>query len=207
MDEGRMDEGRMDEGSEGRMDEGRMDEGRMDEGRMDEGRMDEGRMDERKMEKKERMDKSPYYCRCSHKRIARFYSNDSKEFKNLIEQAEYTLNGRKIALALADGAHDNKDSFNHLKEKGITSGIKLRKNASTRSRGSPYRAQCARELKKIGYKAWKEKYCYGMRWASEGFFSAAKQMFGENIRATSAEGMIQEVKMKFLFYNKIVHTV
>jgi len=52
-----------------------------------------------------------------------------------------------------------------------------------------------------------EKYCYGMRWASEGFFSAVKRMFGENIRATSAEGMIQEVKMKFLFYNKIVHAV
>ncbi|KYK35080.1 MAG: hypothetical protein AYK19_11290 [Theionarchaea archaeon DG-70-1] len=65
------------------------------------------------------------------------------------------MNGRKIALALADDAHDNKDSFNHLKEKDITSGIKLRKNASTRSRGSPYRAQCARELKKIGYKAGK----------------------------------------------------
>lgn len=132
---------------------------------------------------------------------------DNKEFKNLIEQAEKTLNGRKIALALADGAHDNKDSFNYLKKKGITSGIKLRKNVSTRSRGSPYRAQCARELKKIGYKAWKEKYCYGMRWASEGFFSAVKRMFGENIRATSTEGMIQEVKMKFLFYNKIVHAV
>lgn len=132
---------------------------------------------------------------------------DSKEFKNLIEQAEYTLNGRKIALALADGAHDNKDSFNHLKKKDITSGIKVRKNASTRARGSSYRAKCVRELKKIGYKAWKKKYFYGMRWASEGFFSAVKRMFGESIRATSVEGMIQEVKMKFLFYNIIIHAV
>jgi hypothetical protein len=132
---------------------------------------------------------------------------DSKEFKNLIEKAEYTLNGRKIALTLADGAHDNKDSFNYLKKKGIKSGIKVRKNASTRARGSPYRAKCVRELKKIGYKAWKKKYCYGMRWISEGFFSAVKRIFGENIRATSIEGMIQEVKMKFLFYNIIVHAV
>ena len=49
--------------------------------------------------------------------------------------------------------------------------------------------------------------CYGMRWISEGFFSAVKRIFGENIRVTSIEGMIQEVKMKFLFYNIIVHAV
>jgi hypothetical protein len=133
--------------------------------------------------------------------------SDNKEFETLIEQAEYILNGRKIASALADGAHDTKDSFNYLKKKGITSGIKVRKNASTRARGSPYRAQCVRELKKIGYKAWKKKYRYGMRWASEGFFSAVKRMFGEDVKATSVEGMIQEVKMKFLFYDIIVHTV
>jgi len=42
----------------------------------------------------------------------------------------------------------------------------------------------------------KKKYYYGMRWASKGFFSAIKRMFGENIGATSVEGMIQEVKMK-----------
>lgn len=132
---------------------------------------------------------------------------DNKEFKNLIEQAEFTLNGRKITLVLADAAHDSKESFNRLKKKNITSGIKMRKNASTRSRGSPYRAKCVRELKRIGYKAWKKKYCYGMRWISEGYFSSVKRMFGENMRATSVEGMIQEVKMKFLFYNIIAHAV
>jgi hypothetical protein len=64
-----------------------------------------------------------------------------------------------------------------------------------------------RELKKIGYKTWKKKYHYSMRWASEGYFSAVKRMVGENMRATSTEGMIQEVKMKFLFYDMIAHTV
>ena len=95
---------------------------------------------------------------------------DSKEFKNLIDQAEYTLNGRKIVLALADAAHDNKDSFSYLEKKDIQGGIKVRKNASTRARGSPYRARCVRELKKIGYEAWKKKYSYGMRWASKRLF-------------------------------------
>lgn len=132
---------------------------------------------------------------------------DNKEFKNLMEQAERTLNGRKIKRALADAAHDNRDSFNYLKQKRTESGIKTRKNASTRARGSPYRAQCVRELKKIGYETWKEKYEYGMRWASEGYFSAVKRIFGEDVRATSREGMFQEARMKFLFYNMIAHVV
>jgi hypothetical protein len=46
-----------------------------------------------------------------------------------------------------------------------------------------------------------------MRWASEGFFSAVKQMFGEDIRTTSRENKIQEVKMKFLFCGTIAYAV
>jgi hypothetical protein len=126
---------------------------------------------------------------------------DSTEFENLISHTEHTVNGRKIKEVLADGAHDAKDNFNFLKRKDIQSGIRIRKNASTRSRGSPYRARCMRELKKIGYEQWKEKYQYGMRWASEGYFSAIKCIFGEDTRGTSKEGMVQEMKMKFLFYN------
>ena len=128
---------------------------------------------------------------------------DSTEFENLVSQAEHTLNGRKIKRVLADGAHDTKDNFKFLNRKDIQSGIRIRKNASTRSRGSPYRARCVRELKKIGYETWKEKYQYGMRWASEGYFSAVKRLFKEDTRATSKEGMVQEVMMKFLFYNTL----
>jgi hypothetical protein len=46
---------------------------------------------------------------------------DNKKFKSLLAHAEKTLNGRKIALVLADGAHDSKDSFNYLKGKDIKS--------------------------------------------------------------------------------------
>ncbi|BDC36400.1 hypothetical protein MTLP_10820 [Candidatus Methanoliparum sp. LAM-1] len=37
---------------------------------------------------------------------------------------------------------------------------------------------------------------YGERWAVESYFSAVKRLFGEEIRATSIEGAIQEVAMK-----------
>lgn len=43
---------------------------------------------------------------------------DSKEFENLIEQAERTLNGRKIKRTLADAAHDKRDSFNYVRDVG-----------------------------------------------------------------------------------------
>jgi len=58
---------------------------------------------------------------------------DSREFENLVSQLEHTLNKRKIKEVLADAAHDTKDNFNFLKRKGIQSGIRIRKNASTRS--------------------------------------------------------------------------
>jgi hypothetical protein len=41
----------------------------------------------------------------------------------------------------------------------------------------------------------------------KGYFSSVKRIFGEDTRGTSEEGMVLEVKMKFLFYNRIVHAV
>jgi hypothetical protein len=60
-----------------------------------------------------------------------------------------------------------------------------------------------RELKKIGYETWKERYQYSMRWVSEGYFSVVKRLFKEDTRATSREGMVQDVMMKFLFYTTL----
>jgi hypothetical protein len=42
-----------------------------------------------------------------------------------------------------------------------------------------------------------------MRWKVEGLFSSIKRIFGETVQATSPEGMMKEVMMKFLFYNAI----
>ncbi len=40
---------------------------------------------------------------------------------------------------------------------------------------------------------------------AETLFSGAKRIFGESVRATSIEGMFQEVRMKFLFYNMLIN--
>ncbi|MFQ6087795.1 MAG: transposase, partial [Candidatus Methanofastidiosia archaeon] len=129
------------------------------------------------------------------------------KFEDLLNQVQNNLEGRRVKRVLADATHDTRENFNFLKRNGIKSGIRIRKSASTKPRWSPYRAKCVRELRKLGKKEWKEKYGYGKRWAAESHFSAVKRMFGENLRATSFEGMIREVKMKFLFYNMIAQAV
>jgi len=124
--------------------------------------------------------------------------------KKLIEGAD--KNVKNIKKVLGDGAYDTRELFNLLKQKNIEAGIRMRKSASTRSRGSSYRAQCVRERKKLGEKKWKEKHKYGERWAVESYFSAVKRIFGEYVSATSPEGMIKEVRMKFFLYNMLLRS-
>jgi hypothetical protein len=129
--------------------------------------------------------------------------SDSRMFKNLISQAEKKA---KIEKVLADGAYDTREIFNLLEEKHIESGIKIRKNANQRARGSPYRKKCVRELKEMGYERWKEKHDYGKRWAVEGVFSSVKRIFGESVRAHSQISAIQEAKRKFMIYNMLLNS-
>lgn len=134
-------------------------------------------------------------------------TGDSKVFGKLIDEAENNImgKGRKIRRALADGSYDTKEDFNKLEEKGIEPGIKIRSNASTRARGSPYRAKHVREYKELGYDNWKEKYGYGYRWSTEGVFSAVKRITGEHVRSTKPMNMFREVAFKFMFYNMLIN--
>ena len=134
--------------------------------------------------------------------------SDSEKFDDLINQTEQNIGDKKIERVLGDGGYDDKDCFNTLDKKKIESGIKTRINASTKSRGSPYRAKCVRERQKLGgYKGWRDKYEYGKRWLSESVFSAVKRIFGETVRAASIIGMFREAKMKFMCYNMLLNYV
>jgi hypothetical protein len=83
--------------------------------------------------------------------------------------------------------------------------IKTRSNANTEARSSPARAKAVRERKELGYQRWKEKYDYVRRQAAESVFSAAKRIAGEHVAATKTENMMQEVILKFSFYNMMIH--
>ena len=128
-------------------------------------------------------------------------TGDNAVAEKLIMQAD--RNVKSIKKVLADGAYDTRAIFNLLKKRGIEAGIKIRKNASTRSRGSFYRARCVRERNRLGEEQWKKKKEYGKRWAVETYFSAAKRLLGEYVTAKRPENAMKEVKLKFLLYTML----
>jgi len=130
-------------------------------------------------------------------------TGDGKMLKPLVEDVKEK--GEKITRVYADGGYDSKDNFNYLADNGIESVIKTRKDASTKARGSPSRAKMVREVRELGYEAWRDKYKYGYRWMVETFFSGVKRVFGETVRAKTIEGVFQEVKIKFILYNMLLN--
>jgi len=132
-------------------------------------------------------------------------TGDGKMLEPLVEKAKKTIGNKKIERMYGDGSYDSRKNFNYLEKEEIEPIIKTRKNASTKARGSPARARCVRERKELGYEGWRDKYKYGQRWAAETFFSGVKRTFGETTKAKTTEGMFQEVKMKFVFYNMLIN--
>lgn len=131
---------------------------------------------------------------------------DDPLFTPLLDQALENCGGEHlIRQVLCDGRYDRIHVFNTMEQRGIKSGIKTRLNAATRSTGPPYRAECVGErVKSGGYRELADTTNYGMRGKIEGVFSAVKRIFGESVTASSREGMIREVMMKFNCYNMLV---
>lgn len=123
----------------------------------------------------------------------------------LIDSAQNSLQIGTIRNVLGDGAYDHLIIFNDLEDRRISSSIKIRSNASRRSHGSPYRAECAREFLDAGYPEWAKTHEYGSRWSVEGVFSAMKRIYGESVKATSVGGMFHELRLKFAVYNLLMN--
>jgi hypothetical protein len=112
--------------------------------------------------------------------------------------------GVKIKKACADGAHDKRKLFNALEKHKIEQAIKIRSNASTKAKGSISRAREVRKLKELGYEEWAKQKEYGMRWATEGKFSSVKRKFGEFVRSTNKNNMLEEARRKFMLYERMM---
>ena len=67
--------------------------------------------------------------------------HDSREALNLVNRIR-----DKISKPYGEKEYDSKNIYNALSGKAV---IPLRKNYSTLSRGSPYRARIAREIRRI----------------------------------------------------------
>ena len=108
-----------------------------------------------------------------------------------------------IAAFGGDGGLDSKDLWKYLEAWDIDSIIKPDKNALENT-DCKTRNREVKKRNKLGYKKWSRKVGYGHRWtATEGVFSAIKCIFGEQIRATSDNGMVKEAACKIWAYQRI----
>jgi len=128
-------------------------------------------------------------------------TGDIKKFKPLVERAAGTA---KVKLVLADSAYDSRESFNFLEAMGIEPGIKVRRGASGKARGSWARRRAAREFLRDEEK-WKRRVGYGRRWAAEGAFSNLKRTFGEFVAAHEFKNMAKEMMLKAFCYNLLMN--
>ncbi len=114
-------------------------------------------------------------------------------------------NQTKIDKAILDGLHDIRKTFNLCEEYRIPTAIKIRKNANTKTLGSPRRKEEVIIYKSMPHEEWVREKGYGERWPlSEGIFSADKRIFGEEVSAKKKRNMYHEVKLKFWAYNRLL---
>src|SRR3954470_5003455 len=107
-----------------------------------------------------------------------------------------------IESVLADGApNDTNTNFQFLEQKGITPGIKVRKNSIISIRNNSLRNREVRSQTKDDLLKWKAKRKYGHRWIAETVFSTIKRTFGEYVSATMFQNMVKEMMIKVSLYN------
>lgn len=121
---------------------------------------------------------------------------DNGVFVPLVQQV--LDRGVTIKRVLADGAYDTLDDFDMLGRHDIEAGIKLSKDASTKSRGlTNARPRAVRERNFLGTWLWDKRYGYSLRWMIEYASSAVKRTMGSDVRSRKRDLMFSEVENKF----------
>jgi IS5 family transposase len=130
---------------------------------------------------------------------------DNRMFKSLVDKSMES--GDDVVRVLADGAYDSRESFNHLKAKGVLPGIKIKRGYSMRARcRGRARKQAILQLEsRGGYEGWKKAVGYGRRWMVETAFSGFKRLFGEFVKARNFENMRSEIALKVFTYNMLIN--
>jgi Transposase DDE domain. len=117
---------------------------------------------------------------------------------------------RALTFSITDEhIHDSIEALNlvnRIRDKasklcGYKAIIPLMKNHSTLSRGSPYRARIAREIRRTSESQWKNNNNYGKRWIVEIYFSGLKSVMGEIIKAKRHQYIAQEISKWLNYYN------
>jgi hypothetical protein len=134
-------------------------------------------------------------------RITKGNVHDTKKFGPLVKEAASKYDLDKV---YGDKAHDNRNNFNILDKINAEPAIKIRKNASTRSKRCPLRRDEVLLIRKLGYNGWKDLKDIGRRWIAEIVFSAIKRLFGEDLLSKKFSAQKIEAGLKITLYNKYV---
>src|SRR3989344_3094541 len=111
--------------------------------------------------------------------------------------------GTNITAAGGDGALDEKNLWNFCQDQNIKPILKPDRNALDDT-DCALRNREVKKRNKIGYKKWAKQRGYGHRWpATEGINSAIKRIFGEQLLATSEQGLLHEAASKVWAYQRI----
>lgn len=131
--------------------------------------------------------------------------SDNAVFARLIEQV--LARGIVVRRVLADGAYDTREAFDILDAHGIEAGIKIKRGAMAKSKGSSFaRPRAVRERDALGQAAWEERYAYSLRWMIEYVFSAVKRTLGGEVRSRRRDLMFSEVENKFWMWSEMRRT-
>ncbi len=158
-------------------------------------------------------------------------SGDAPEFEKLLSEALYNIENSpnvqksEEMIVGADGAYDSNDNFDECKKQDVIPAIPVRKNFSTKTKGSTARkeqgllqlANCKLDEKNIdlfnqlteeqkteNQKQWKKDIGYGKRWSAEIAISSFKRILGENISARVWCNVVREIKFKIMIYNLMI---
>jgi len=127
-------------------------------------------------------------------------SSDSKQLKKILRKCNWL----KIKIILGDKGYDTRECFNEIKNFGATPGIRVRKNASTKSKGSPSRRKAVITQEK-DLEKWKEKVGYRMRCVVEAIFSGSKRRFGEHLFSIKEGFRKVEMWLRTILWNVLIY--
>jgi transposase len=132
--------------------------------------------------------------------ITKGSSYDSLQLKPILKQCNWL----KVDIILGDGGYDSKLCFNEITRRGAIPGIPVRKNATTRSKGSMSRKKAVLEQRK-NIQDWKKKVKYTMRCIVEAIFSGTKRRFGEYFFSIKGKHCCIEMWLRTILWNVLIY--
>jgi hypothetical protein len=127
-------------------------------------------------------------------------ASDSKQVRALLNGYEWF----KVEVILGDGGYDTRDDFNAISDAGATPGIKVRKNASARSRGCPSRRKAVIAQQSDNDK-WRDSIQYRMRCVVESIFSGTERRFGDLLSSVKEEFRKVEAWLRTILWNMCIY--